>query len=210
VNSSNWLIATLNNENVHKKLSREIERAGNISLILQDKVHIPENIPTATLLKEEILLETQKGRSISTDLIFNAIGTKPSSELVAKADGEAINDQGFVRIKGDLRIRSNKVAKYIAIGDVNDNPFRKTVMNTFSQVPVAVATVLKSISPQSGIQDKQFGPPMSGMLIPFGPKGGIAKFPFGVFGGWAGCLYAKVRNCSQIILQHYITIIKTS
>lgn len=56
--SSSWLISTLNNENIHEKLSSVIETAGNILLIFQDKVLLLENVQTAILLEEEFLLAT--------------------------------------------------------------------------------------------------------------------------------------------------------
>jgi len=78
-------------------------------------------------------------------------------------------------------------------------------MSASSQVPVAGATILKNISPQSGIPDKQFGPPMSGMLIPFGPKGDIAKLPFGAFDGWAASMIKgkKFFTDNFATLYHY-------
>ncbi|RSH85348.1 hypothetical protein EHS25_004744 [Saitozyma podzolica] len=109
-------------------------------------------------------VKTTSGKTVEADYVFVSVGNNPNSEIVAKADLTAVRE-GLVVVDEFLRVRSDKLKKYYAIGDV-------------SNIPGIIADV-------KGQATKKYVRPVPhGTMIPLGTKDARGHLTLPLVGTW--------------------------
>ncbi|KAI0329007.1 FAD/NAD(P)-binding domain-containing protein [Cubamyces sp. BRFM 1775] len=160
VHSDDMLLNDAYPEKFRRALERRV-RAGGINVILQDRVATP---PEGT-----IGITTTKGiRLDDADLVVQAYGSRPDTELVATLDREAVTPQGHVRVSKNLGIPGHP--GIFAAGDIIDWPEQKQAHKAVEHVPVVVANVLSYLEGKA-LREEYKGSPET-IVIPVGKDGG--------------------------------------
>lgn len=183
VAKSSKLIPSQDNAKLHNKLLSQLQRAGN-TVLTNEQIELPKELAIAQLLPRMTTFVTLKGTQITADLVIDAVGSKPLSSLAKQVDERVTDAHNYVRVGTDLRVQSDILGKYVAIGDLNDVKGSKTFININGQIPVAVNTVLAAVNPKVKRSGKPVPAPLNVIAVPLGPKGGAAALPFATLGEW--------------------------
>ncbi|RSH92622.1 hypothetical protein EHS25_008067 [Saitozyma podzolica] len=163
----------------------------NIDLVLDDRVVIP---PPGTVSPSSIewdgtpgrtsdggikKVRTTSGKTIEADFVFVSIGNKPNSGLVKDVDTGAVKG-GMIWVDEYLRVRSDKLSKYYAIGDCSTSPGWKTSQGAVYDAAGAAANIIAEVKGKGAKKYKR--PTMHGLAVTLGQEIGSIQLTMPLFG----------------------------
>ncbi|WRT64012.1 uncharacterized protein IL334_000939 [Kwoniella shivajii] len=182
------------------KLSKSLvslAEQNKVKLILNDKVIIPKHQVSqgewdgsfGRQKRGLVRVKTEKGKTIEADYVFLSIGNKPNSTLVRKADSNAVEGSGLIRVDDNLKVAATSDSSplsgnnYYAIGDCTAAPGFKTAYLGGVQGKVVATNLVNEIK---GKALTKYSPgTFTGLVVPFGPELGAGSITLPYLGTWA-------------------------
>ncbi|RSH92620.1 hypothetical protein EHS25_008065 [Saitozyma podzolica] len=156
------------------KLSSALEAAIpalGIDLILNERVVVPSS--GAAVAEGE--KDRRGGLCVCVDWKQAELGNRAEG-------GPRSGEGGLVVVDEFLRVRSDKLKNYYAVGDVSNTPGWKTVQGAKYDGEGAAPNIVADVKGQSG--KKYVRPTAHGMIIPLGPKEVRGHLTLPVVGTW--------------------------
>ncbi|EAL64965.1 hypothetical protein DDB_G0285003 [Dictyostelium discoideum AX4] len=179
VHSGNKLVSSKTN-NKFNNLINESMKKRNVSVILNDRIEIPDDIKQCFINQTspnfQVSLKTYKtknGLSIESDFVIWTIGIKLNSESYKTNFSNEINEIGQIKVNQSCQVQGYD--NIFAIGDITDFDELKTTYNALSHGNI-VAKVIKDLS--NGKNKNQLAkhkllPPIISLSL--GPKDGLTQ-----------------------------------
>lgn len=162
---------TLLDERFPRKLAAQLERqlrASDVELLLGD-----EHVGQPHFGAGSQVVGTKGGKRIEADYVFLAIGNKPRSELIAKAQPSAVTEAGLVRVDENMQVQG--LPNVFAIGDVADAPGWRSLVNAEAEAATVAGNMAAvAVASNTGARGKltKHKPGMRVLIVPLGPKSG--------------------------------------
>lgn len=143
-------------------------------------------------------LKLSNGESITAELIFPAIGSRASSDLLAALPGTTATSAG--RIKTDAWMRPSELANVFAAGDVADMGDAMTVVATSRQLPWLEKMLQAAAAGKAVESTKPYRPWKNApLLVPLGPTLGSSFLMFFT----AGNFMTRAMKGKDLFLNKY-------
>lgn len=148
------------------------------------------NVEFNTLYKEnnKTYTDDNSGKSITPDVAFVAIGTRPNNEFLQHNFSHILNAKGLVKVDSNLAVVGQK--NFYAIGDIADVGEAKLGYLALEQGKYLGKSLAKEFKGKSTKTYKR-NPFMA--LVPTGQKTGVVQLPFMV-STWKGLVNLKQKD----------------
>ncbi|KIY68526.1 FAD/NAD(P)-binding domain-containing protein [Cylindrobasidium torrendii FP15055 ss-10] len=145
-------------------------------------------------------ITTQKGKTLSADLVVPSWGIKPNTSLLAdlNKESEVLSANGFVKVRDTLQLPAHP--DIFAVGDIIDVKEQKQAAKTGGHAAVVAANVVSFVNGQP--LTKKYKGSYELILVTNGKNGGLAYFGvlWGlVFGDW----FARMMKSKTLMVDRF-------
>ncbi|CAG8536820.1 9335_t:CDS:2, partial [Cetraspora pellucida] len=147
----------------------------NVNLIFGEKVIFPSSGIGDGL--SPLILETNKGKRIDSDVQFLAFGAKPNTQVIETLNQSLIEkDTTLVKVKPTLQLDNDNYAHIFALGDITNIKETKLAYRANLHADVVAKNIVALIKNKK-LNEYSPGPEL--MIVPIGKNKGAALLPMG-------------------------------
>ncbi len=148
-------------------------------------------------------LSLSDGGTVSADLVFPAIGSKPEASLLQGADEMTFDTLG--RVATDPWMRLPGTPNIFALGDAANAGEAMTIVAITRQAPWLAKTIRRMLDGKAIEKMKPYAPwPTPPLLVPVGPKRGASVLPLGRDGWVVGPFVTSRMKGRDLFLPRYL------
>jgi NADH dehydrogenase FAD-containing subunit len=123
-------------------------------------------------------VKTDKGRVISSDIVFSCMGIKPNSDFMTGKMKKLLDEKGFIKVNDFLQVDS--FSNIFAVGDVNTSQVEKTAQNAKNEAKIVAKNI---IALEKSQELSKYNEEKTSVIISLGKYNGIIEYKGFVFTG---------------------------
>nr|CAG8518059.1 5451_t:CDS:2 [Entrophospora candida] len=188
-------------------LLKELNALG-VKVILGEKIDL-----SATEIGDgltPLMLTTNKGNVIESDIQFFAAGTKPNTDLVQNFDETLIEaNTRLVKVKPTLQLDGPGYEHIFAVGDITNFKETKLAYRAGMHSAIAVKNILAKIGGNNGNKLEEYKPPSEMIIVTVGKNGGGGYLP--MLGGIViGNMFSRMIKSKSLFVDRYQKLLNIS
>lgn len=147
-------------------------------------------------------VRTDRGRSISYDLLIWCVGGKPNTGYMKTHFSSALNAAGRIRVTPELRVTGFE--KLLALGDITDLDENKMAWHINGHVKIAAHNIRALLSRDNGARRLKKYKPQTGnpkMAVTLGSRHGVVHLPGVGVVRWPA--FARMAKSGHMLVPQY-------